>query len=106
MADTVGGENFENDGEENGPTVGREQETGEVVDGREEMRDGDTGMGNSGERNKDKKGNKRGVAWKIIYQNIRGLVTNESREKVSRFYEEGRLDKIIIMKFTETSPRS
>ena len=102
MADAVGGENFENDGEENGPTVGREQETREVVDGREEMRDGDTGMGNSGERNKDKKGNKRGVAWKIIYQNIRGLVTNSSREKVSIFYEEGRLDKILLMNFTET----
>ena len=48
MADTVGGGNFENDGEENEPTVGREQETGEVVDGRKEMRDEDTNMGNNG----------------------------------------------------------
>ena len=51
---------------------------------------------------KDKKGSKRGVAWKIIYQSIRGLVTNNSREKVSIFYEEGRLDKILLMNFTET----
>ena len=80
MADAMGGENFENDGEENGSTVEREQETGEVVDGREEMMNGDTVMGNSGERRKDKKGNNRGIAWKIIYQNIRGLVTNSSRE--------------------------
>ena len=50
------------------------------------MRDGGTGMGNIGERNKDKNGSKRGVAWRIIYQNIRGLVTNNSREKVSIFY--------------------
>ena len=62
----MGRENFENDEEENGSTVEREQETGEVVDGREEMMNGDTVMGNSGERNKDKKGNKRGLAWKII----------------------------------------
>ena len=31
-----------------------------------------------------------------------GLVKNNNREKVSLFYEEGRLDKIIIMNFTET----
>ena len=102
MADDMGGENFENDGEENGSTMEREQETGEVVDGREEMMNGDTVMGNSGERNKDKKGNKRGLAWKIIYQNIRGLVTNSSREKIGIFYEEGRFDKILLMNFTET----
>ena len=104
MANTVGGENYENDGEENGPTVGREQETGVVVDGRKEMRDEDTNMGNNSERTKEKEGNRNSkeLAWKIIYQNIRGLVTNNKREKVSMFYEEGRLDKIIIMNFTET----
>ena len=102
MANAVGGENIGNDGEENGSTMEREQETGEVVDGREKMMNGDTVMGNSGERNKDKKGNKRGLAWKIIYQNIRGLVTNSSREKVSIIYEEGRLDKLLLMNFTET----
>ena len=40
----------------------REQETGEVVDGKEKMMNRDTVMGNSGEKNKDKKGNKRGLA--------------------------------------------
>ena len=56
MANAVGGENFENDGEENGPTVGREQEKGEMVDVRKEMRDEDKSMVNNGERTKDKKG--------------------------------------------------
>ena len=85
MADAVGGEITGNDGEENGSTMEREQETGEVVDGKEKIMNGDTVMGNSGEKNKDKKGNKRGLAWKIIYQNIRGLVTNINKEKVSFF---------------------
>merc|ERR1712033_41227 len=98
----MGGENFENVGEENRSKVKREHESGEVVDGRKEMRNGNTGMGNSGERNKDKRKNERGSAWKIIYQNIRGLVTNSSREKVSILYEEGKLDKILLMNFTET----
>ena len=80
----------------------REQETGEVVDGKEKMMNRDTVMGNSGEKNKDKKGNKKGLAWKIIYQNIRGLVTNRSREKIGILYEEGRFDKILLMNFTET----
>ena len=66
--------------EENGSTMEREQETGEVVDGKEKRMNRDTVMENSGEKNKDKTGNKRGLAWKIIYQNIRGLVTNSSRE--------------------------
>ena len=35
MADAVGGEITGNDGEENGSTMEREQETGEVVDGKE-----------------------------------------------------------------------
>ena len=100
MADAIGGEITGNDREENGPTMEREQETGEVVDGKEKMMNGDTVMGNSGEKNKDKKGNKRGLARKIIYQNIRGLVTNSSREKIGIFYEEGRFDKIFL-NFTE-----
>ena len=55
MANAVGGENFENVGDENRQKDKREHETEEVVDGREEMRNGNTGMGNSGERNKDKR---------------------------------------------------
>ena len=39
MADAVGGEINGNDREENGPTMEREQETGEVVDGDEEHGD-------------------------------------------------------------------
>ena len=53
MADAVGGEITGNDGEENGSTMEREQETGEVVDGKEKMMNRDTVMGNSGEKNKD-----------------------------------------------------
>ena len=93
MADAIGGEITGNDREENGTTMEREQETGEMVDGKEKRMNRDTVMENSGEKNKDKTGNKRGLAWKIIYQNIRGLVKNKSREKIGIFYEEGRLDK-------------
>ena len=64
------------------------------------MRDEDTNMRNNDERTKEKVGNRKEKAWKIIYQNIRGIVTN-NREKLSIFYEEGRLDK-IIMNFTES----
>ena len=39
MADAMGGENFENDGEENGPMVGRKQEIEEVVDDSKEKED-------------------------------------------------------------------
>ena len=102
MADAVGGEINGNDREENGTTMEREQETGEMVDGKEKRMNRDTVMENSGEKNKDKTGNKRGLAWKIIYQNIRGLVTNKSREKIGILYEEGRFDKILLMNFTET----
>ena len=49
MADTVGGENFENDGEENGPMVGRKQETEEVVNDSKEKGDENTNMGNKRE---------------------------------------------------------
>ena len=73
MADADGGEINGNDREENRSTMEREQETGEVVDGKEKRMNRDTVMENSGEKNKDKKRNKRGLAWKIIYQNIRNV---------------------------------
>merc|ERR1712121_534913 len=73
-------ENVGDENRQNRQKDKREYETEEVVDGREEMRNGNTNMGNCDERNKDKRGNERGPAWKIIYQNIRGLVTNSSRE--------------------------
>ena len=106
MADAMGGENFENDGEENGPMVGRKQETEEVVDDSKEKEDENTNMGNKREGTKEKeiirKETAWKTAWKIIYQNITGLVTNVNKEKARFFYDHGCIEKIIIMKFTKT----
>ena len=85
MANAGGGENFENDGEENGPMVGRKQETEEVVDDSKEKEDENTNMGNKREGTKEKETIRKETAWKIIYQNIRGLVTNVNKEKVRYF---------------------
>ena len=64
MADAVGGANFENAGDKNRSKDKREHETGEVVDGRKEMRDEDTNMGNNGEKTKEKEENRKEIAWK------------------------------------------
>ena len=86
MADAMGGENFENDGEENGSMVGRKQETEEVVDDSKEKEDENTNMGNKREGTKEKETIRKETAWKtawkVIYQNIRGSVTNVDKEKV------------------------
>ena len=55
MADAMGGENFENDGEENGSMVGRKQETEEVVDDSKEKEDENTNMGNKREGTKERR---------------------------------------------------
>ena len=40
--------------------------------------------------------------WKIIYQNIRKIVTKNSKEKVKFIEEYTKQEKILIMNFTET----
>ena len=40
--------------------------------------------------------------WKLIYQNIRALITEESKKKIDFFKEYVLENKIIIMNFTET----
>ena len=40
--------------------------------------------------------------WKFLYQNIRGLISENSRRKIDYFNEYTEEDKIIIMNFTET----
>ena len=40
--------------------------------------------------------------WKFIYQNIRALVSENSRRKIDYFNEYVLENKIIIMNFTET----
>ena len=105
MADTVRGENFENNGEENGPLVGRKQETEMVVIDNKGKVDENTYMGSKRDRTKENETIREETEWKIIYQNIRGLVTDdkkEKKEKIGFFYEHGRTEKIIIMNFTET----
>ena len=42
------------------------------------------------------------IPWKIIYQNIRRLVTTNSKEKVDFFKEYTEENEILIMNFTET----
>ena len=42
------------------------------------------------------------IPWKIIYQNIRRIVTNNSKEKVSFLKDYTKQDRILIMNFTET----
>ena len=44
MVNAVGRENFESDGEENGPMVGRNQEREEVVDDSKEKEDENTNI--------------------------------------------------------------
>ena len=42
------------------------------------------------------------LPWKIMYQNIRRLVTNNKKEKVEFLEDYTKQDKILIMNFTET----
>ena len=42
------------------------------------------------------------LPWKIIYQNIRRLVTKNAKEKVDFLEDYTKQDKILIMNFTET----
>ena len=42
------------------------------------------------------------LPWKIIYQNIRRLVTKNTKEKVEFLEDYTKQDKILIMNFTET----
>ena len=49
-----------------------------------------------------KNDNEKRIPWKIIYQNIRRLVTTNSKEKVDFFKEYAEENEILIMNFTET----
>ena len=105
MADTVERENFENDGEENGPLVGRKQETEMVVIDNKGKVDENTYMGSKRDRTKENETIREETEWKIIYQNIRGLVTDdkkEGKEKIGFFDEHVLTEKIILRNFTET----
>ena len=42
------------------------------------------------------------LPWKIIYQNIRRLITNNKKNKIHFFDEYTKQEKVIIMNFTET----
>ena len=92
MADAVGGENFENDGED-GTKNGEQMETERVVEGEEDKEENET---------TGKAETRKYLPRKIIYQNIRRLVTKENKEKVEFFEEIGKNEKILFMNFTET----
>ena len=64
--------------------------------------DENTNMGNKREGTKEKETIRKETAWKVIYQNIRGLVTKANKEDVGFFYDHGCIEKIIIINFTET----
>ena len=59
--------------------VGRKQETEEVVDDSKEKED-----------KNGKVETRKYLPWKIIYQNIRRLVTKENKEKVEFFEDIGK----------------
>ena len=40
--------------------------------------------------------------WKIIVQNVRGLITAESRETLKLIDDYANYEKIVLMNFTET----
>ena len=42
------------------------------------------------------------LPWKIIYQNIRRLITNNKKNKIHFFDDYTKQEKVIIMNFTET----
>ena len=73
-----------------------------MVNDSKEKEDENTNMGNKREGTKEKETIREETAWKIIYQNIRGLVTDDKKEKIGFFYDHGCTEKIIIMNFTET----
>ena len=93
MADAMGGENFENDGEDRTKNGGEQMETERVVEGGEDKEENE--MNGKVETRKY-------LPWKIIYQNIRRLVTKENKEKVEFFEDIGKNEKILFMNFTET----
>ena len=45
---------------------------------------------------------KENTPWKIIYQNVRRLITTNSKEKVNFFKEYTEENNILLMNFTET----
>ena len=92
MADAVGGENFENNGED-GTKNGEQMETERVVEGEEDKEENEANV---------KVETRRYLPWKIIYQNIRRLETNQNKERVEFFEELGRNEEILFMNFTET----
>ena len=49
-----------------------------------------------------KNDNGKRMPWKILYQNIRRLITTNSKEKVDFFKEYAEENEILIMNFTET----
>ena len=86
MADAMGGENFENDGED-GTKNGEQMETERVVEGEEDKEENET---------TGKTETRKYLPRKIIYQNIRRLVTKENKEKVEFFEEMGKKGEDII----------
>ena len=76
MADAVGGENFENDGEDRTKNGGEQMETERVVEGEEDKEENETN---------GKVETRKYLPSKILYQNIRVLVTKENKEKVEFF---------------------
>ena len=80
MADAMEGENFENEGED-GIKNGEQMETERVVEGEEDKEENETN---------GKVETRKYLPCKMIYQNIRGLVPKENKEKVEFFKEIGK----------------
>ena len=75
MADAMGGENFENDGEDRIKNGGEQMDTERVVEGGEDNKEIDTN---------GKVETRKYLPWKIIYQNIITLVTKQRKKQIFR----------------------
>merc|ERR1711874_364911 len=82
--------------------MGREQmEVGRIVEVEGEARKDGTNRGDNKDRTHENLSTQ-DLPWKIIYQNIRRLITNKKKNKIHFFDEYTKQEKVIIMNFTET----
>ena len=81
MANAVGGEDAKDDGEEDESKMGREQmEVGRIVEVEREARKDGANRRDNEERTHENMATQ-DLPWKIIYQNIRRLITNNKKIK-------------------------
>ena len=98
----MGGEDAKDDGEEDESKMGREQmEVGRIVEVEGDARKDGVNRRDNEERTHENLATQ-DLPWKIIYQNIRRLITNNKKNKIHFFDEYTKQEKVIIMNFTET----